>query len=69
MYYINGDMYEGSFVRGVKSGRGKFVWADGDTYEGCFVGGKRHDEKGKLTLVEGSSFEGIFRRDHMILPK
>jgi hypothetical protein len=37
MFYLNGDMYEGSFDRGVKSGRGKYTWAaDGDiyTYEG-----------------------------------
>ena len=43
--------------------------ADGDKYVGNYVDGKRHDEKGKLTLVEGSSFEGVFRRDHMVLPK
>lgn len=66
---MNGDVFEGSFVRGVKSGRGEYVWADGDKYVGNYVDGKRHDEKGKLTLVEGSSFEGVFRRDHMVLPK
>jgi hypothetical protein len=69
MFYLNGDMYEGSFDRGVKSGRGKYTWADGDTYEGCYLQDKRHDEHGKLTLLEGSCFEGTFRGDQMILPE
>ena len=30
-------MYEGSYVRGLKEGHGKYTWADGTTYEGEWI--------------------------------
>ena len=60
---MNGDIYEGNFVRGTKNGYGKYMWADGDIYEGCYYNDKRHDEKAKMHLKDGSCFEGVFRRD------
>lgn len=32
--WSNGNVYEGSFEKGRRSGRGKFSWKDGRTYEG-----------------------------------
>jgi len=53
----------------MKHGHGKYMWTDGDVYEGNYLRDKRDDEMGKLTLVDGTCFEGRFRRNHMIVPK
>jgi hypothetical protein len=66
--YLSGDVYEGAFHRGLKCGHGRYVWADGDVYEGNFVQDKREDEKGSLTLTDGTCFEGRFRRDQLVVP-
>lgn len=36
MRWSNGDFYRGSFIRGVKSGRGNITYGNGDSYEGEF---------------------------------
>lgn len=33
----DGAIYEGDYVQGQKSGKGKFKWADGSYYEGEFA--------------------------------
>ncbi|CAL6057856.1 Conserved_hypothetical protein [Hexamita inflata] len=34
--HAEGDEYQGSFVNGLKSGQGQYVWTNGDKYEGAF---------------------------------
>lgn len=52
-------VYEGDFVNGQRTGKGKFTWNNGDVYEGDFVDGKRHG-KGKYTWARGTVYEGDF---------
>ena len=35
--WTDGSYYKGSFKKGQKNGKGKFVWADNSYYEGQFV--------------------------------
>lgn len=41
------DRYEGTFVKGLPSGRGVYKWADGSFYDGEWKDGKK-EGKGKL---------------------
>jgi hypothetical protein len=55
----NGDVYDGDFINGFRSGKGKFYWANGNIYEGDFIDNKRNG-KGKFTWVNGDVYEGNF---------
>ena len=57
--WINGDKYEGEFVKGRRTGKGILTWANGDKYEGDFIEGKRTG-KGVLTWANGDKYEGDF---------
>ena len=57
-------MYEGDFVDGKKTGKGKYTWADGNVYEGDYVDGKKTG-KGKFTWADGNVYEGDFVDDKM----
>ena len=37
---INGDVYEGEYVDGLKEGFGVYRWASGSKYEGNWKAGK-----------------------------
>ena len=62
--YANGNVYEGEFVDGQKSGFGKFIWNNGKCYEGLWENGNMKEgviggedgqkvkfEEGKLILA------------------
>jgi len=66
LIYPNGDQYEGAFSNNQKHGRGRFAWAGGDVYEGLYHKDRRYDERGRMTLADGSSFEGIFVNDQLV---
>lgn len=57
--WVNGDKYEGEFVKGRRTGKGILTWANGDKYEGDFIEGKRTG-KGVLTWANGDIYEGEF---------
>ncbi|KAF4665684.1 hypothetical protein FOL46_003514 [Perkinsus olseni] len=60
--YPNGDVYEGHFKDGMKSGDGVYTHKSGNTYEGSYEEGKKHG-MGKYTMVEGGSYyHGSFAR-------
>ena len=52
-------VYEGNFVDGKRTGKGKFTWSSSDVYEGDFLDCKRTG-KGKFTRANGSVYEGDF---------
>jgi hypothetical protein len=66
MCYENGDTYEGAFSHDHRHGPGRFTWANGDCYQGRFHKDRRYDERGKMILADGTSFEGIFVNDQML---
>jgi|GEM_PF-4480550 len=55
----NGHVYEGNFLHGNLTGKGRYVWPNGDAYEGDWVNDKQKG-KGKLTLSDGDVYEGDF---------
>ena len=59
--YHNGDVYEGSFVKNRKEGKGCQKMTNGDVYEGGFLNNLYHGH-GTLVLMSGSFvYEGEFR--------
>ena len=40
----NGESYQGSWLDGLKHGRGEHTTQDGSTYEGQFLHGMKHGE-------------------------
>jgi hypothetical protein len=52
-------VYVGNFIKGDRSGIGKFVSIDDSVYEGEFYNDKYHGQ-GKLTYIDGSSYTGNF---------
>ena len=59
LWDFNAIKYEGQFLEGKKTGKGKF-WFEGSTYQGDFVEGKFHG-KGKYYFAEsGKIYEGNF---------
>ena len=53
------DTYVGEFVKGVPSGKGKYVWESGARLEGTFMNGKAHGG-GTFVSAKGARYEGQF---------
>jgi len=58
--YPNGDVYEGEFRYGRRSGKGKLTYANGDVYEGDWENNAING-KGKVTYAGGSVYEGGYK--------
>lgn len=56
--FSNG-VYDGDFVDGRRTGKGRYTFDNGDVYEGDFVDGEQHG-KGKVTFANGNIYEGDF---------
>ena len=62
IWYRGDFVYQGDFVNGNRTGKGKYTWGDGssyegDVYEGDFVNGIQTG-KGKYTWADGEVYEG-----------
>ncbi len=58
----NGDIYEGDFVDGVRTGSGTYVWANGNEYQGDFLNNQMHGE-GTYRWTDGRTYIGSFIAD------
>lgn len=59
--YGNGDIYEGTFVKGKKEGRGRLKIARlNEEYEGEFANDKMHGH-GRVTYGNGDVFDGEWK--------
>ena len=58
----NGDIYEGDFVDGVRTGSGTYVWANGNEYQGDFLTNQMHGE-GTYRWTDGRTYIGSFIAD------
>lgn len=63
IYYQDGGLYEGSFMKGRPQGWGKYVWKTGSSYLGELNNGQR-DGYGIYKYEDGSYFEGEWKRDY-----
>lgn len=57
--FVNGVLYEGTFVDSKWEGKGKVVYENGDTYTGDFKSDKMHGQ-GTFTWVNGDKYVGGF---------
>ena len=55
-----GSTYEGDWVYGYRTGKGRFTWADGTYHEGDFVRGK-YEGYGIHIYTDGYKYEGQFK--------
>ncbi len=55
--WSNGDVFDGTLVKGRRQGNGAFVWANGQRYEGEWKDDTPHG-KGKLQFANGNRYEG-----------
>ncbi len=62
--WSNGDMYEGEYVMGTRTGHGVLIWADGKRYEGEFKDDVRSG-LGHMTWSDGTVYEGEFKEGVM----
>lgn len=60
--YINGDVYEGEFIKDRKKGKGIFRYINGDIYEGEYSNDKCKG-KGIYKYKDGRYYEGEFLED------
>mgnify|MGYP002388643376 FL=1 len=58
------DYYEGTFSKGLPSGKGLYRWSDGSYYDGEWKDGKK-DGRGKL-VRDGSEISGFWKNDEYI---
>uniref|UniRef100_A0A7S4K7I3 Uncharacterized protein n=1 Tax=Guillardia theta TaxID=55529 RepID=A0A7S4K7I3_GUITH len=61
--YANGDVYEGSVERGLRSGRGVLVCEDGRKYRGQFYQDLPHGQ-GEERTSDNAVYRGEFRNGH-----
>lgn len=55
--FTNGDMYHGSYNRGLRYGQGTYTFVSGGRYKGNYVNGRR-EGYGELHLPDRSRYEG-----------
>jgi hypothetical protein len=60
--YEEGHIYEGTYEKNVKHGKGMITYKNGDKYIGDFSH-NRVEGKGKYIYANGDTFEGEFRND------
>jgi hypothetical protein len=56
----DGSSYDGTWMHGLKHGKGIQIYPDGTSYSGEFAKGSEHGH-GIKTYIDGSTFEGRFR--------
>jgi hypothetical protein len=61
MYYTDGSVYTGGWMKSKRHGRGVCTFADGSLYEGDFYDGDFHG-LGKMTWNDGGWYEGQWRK-------
>ena len=60
--FINGDIYEGSWEKGLFEGQGVYSYADSASYDGLWSKGKR-EGKGSLKMKNGNIYKGLWKEN------
>ena len=64
MKFENGDVYNGQWWEGQKSGFGIYQYHGGEIYEGCWMEDMRQG-KGRFLFQNGDKFFGNFAQDNI----
>lgn len=65
MRYPNGDIYNGDWYGGERTGVGFMQYHNGDVYQGRWLADARHG-KGRYNWASGEEFLGEFNENHMV---
>jgi hypothetical protein len=57
MTWANGDVFEGTLVRGMRHGKGRMVWASGQRYDGDWVE-DRQTGQASVRFTNGNQYDG-----------
>lgn len=55
--WTNGDVYDGTLVKGQRQGKGLFIWANGQRFEGDWIQ-DTPSGKGKMQFANGNRYDG-----------
>jgi len=61
--YPNGNVYEGQFLNGKRSGNGIMKFANGDVYNGMWKNDQMNDVEGLYTFENGNEYKGSLKYD------
>ena len=64
IYYSKNETYEGTFVKGLRNGNGKYMFCDGSSYEGEWKDNKKHGN-GIYIDTQSNEFKGIWNEDQL----
>lgn len=59
--YDSGNVYEGQFLNGKRSGNGQMTFANGDEYVGMWKNDQMCDHEGVYTFKNGDEYRGSFK--------
>ena len=65
MKYPNGDVFDGNYSNGVKSGKGTYSYKNGDKYIGNFVKDKK-EGMGEFFFADGRYYHGEFKNNEIV---
>jgi len=63
-HFQHPNRYVGSFVQGVREGRGALFYSNGSVYDGMWSGNRKHGQ-GRFVFANGSEYVGAFVDDQM----
>lgn len=64
MNFPTGDVYKGTFRKGIMHGKGEMTWKNGDRYKGSWKDGKM-DGRGEMKWANGDRYNGMWKDNQM----
>ena len=68
-YFLNGDRYEGNYLKDRREGTGTYYWASGDRYEGEWLNDKRNGYGVLYGSDNKVKMKGTWKNDELIQPE
>lgn len=68
-YFLNGDRYEGNYLKDRREGTGTYYWASGDRYEGEWLNDKRNGYGVLYGSDSKVKMKGTWKNDEIVQPE